>query len=220
MKKKTIKIALAEDNELLAQSIRDKLKILSDDIQFVFRASNGRDLLEQLEINPHIDLILMDIEMPEMDGIAATQKVKLIYLEIKIIMLTVFDDDEKIFRSIQAGATGYLLKDETPEKVLEGIKHVMDGGATMSPSIAVKTLELLRKPSLFYGTEESEKVELTDRQMEVLEQMSQGLSYKTIAENLFISPATVRKHIENIYDKLQVHNKVQAIQRAAQNRLI
>lgn len=219
MKKKPIKIVLTEDNALLAQSIQDKLKILSDDIQLVFRASNGRDLLEKLEINPHIDLILMDIEMPEMDGIAATQKVKQKYPEIKIIMLTVFDDDEKIFRSIQAGATGYLLKDETPEKVLEGIKHVMDGGATMSPSIAVKTLELLRKPSLSYD-EESDEVELTDRQIEVLEQMSQGLSYKAIADNLFISPATVRKHIENIYDKLQVHNKVQAIQRAAQNRLI
>lgn len=220
MRHNKIKVALTEDNEFLAKSIRDKLSLFSNDLDLVFRACNGRDLLSRLKDNHQIDLILMDIEMPEMDGIMATAEVIQKYPDIKIIMLTVFDDDDKIFRSIQAGATGYLLKDETPGKVLEGIKMVMDGGAAMSPSIAVKILEQLRNPSETYYDNKAADLELTDRQVEILEQMSRGLSYKAIADQLFISPATVRKHIENIYEKLHVHNKVQAVQKAVQNRLI
>jgi len=215
-----IRVAIAEDNNLLAESIQEKLELFEEDIQFKYRAANSRELLEMLEADHSLDTILMDIEMPEMDGIEGTEAVKKKYPHIKIIMLTVFDDEEKIFRSIQAGANGYLLKDESPDKIHEGIKMIMAGGAPMSPTIAAKSLNLLRNPELASDLEQKEDFAMTKRQVDVLEQLSLGLDYQQIAENLYISPATVRKHIENIYEKLQVHNKMQAVQKAQQHRII
>lgn len=213
-----IKTALAEDNNLLAQSIREKLEFFEDIIEFKYRAANGKILLNLLEVNHNIDVILMDIEMPEMDGITAVKKINELYPQIKIIMLTVFDDEERIFSSIQSGADGYLLKDETPEKIIEGIKMIMEGGAPMSPSIAAKSLKLLRNSDVKPLPKTDFK--LSEREIGILEQISKGLDYKKIAENLFISPSTVRKHIENIYKKLQVHNKMEAVQKAQQNKII
>ena len=208
---KPIKIAIAEDNILLAKSIKEKLDFFNEEIEYKYRAKHGNDLVEKLEKDSDIDVILMDIEMPELDGIKTTQLVNEAYPQIKIIMLTVFDDEEKIFHSIQAGASGYLLKDERPEKIVEAIKMIMEGGAPMSPSIAAKSLELLRNPKIFDSSEEnSETYSLSNREAEVLEEISKGSEYTKIAEDLFISPKTVRKHIENIYKKLQVHNKMQA----------
>lgn len=214
-----IKIALAEDNNFLAHSIEEKLSFF-DELQFKFRGKNGSELLQKLAKDHNIDVILMDIQMPEMDGIEATQKVKEKYPQIHIVMLTVFDDEENIFRSIQAGADGYLLKDENPKMLHDGILDIMNGGAPMTPSIALKALKLLRNPFDKNRNEASPKYELTSRETEVLEQLSRGLNYNEIGSNLFISPATVRKHIENIYRKLQVHNKLEAVNLAKKERLI
>lgn len=215
-----IKVALAEDNNRLAISIKENLNLFKDDIEFVFRASNGKELLELLQKEIAVEVILMDIEMPVMDGIKATEIVKQNHPQIKVIMLTVFDDEERIFQSILAGASGYLLKDESPDKLLEGIKMIMEGGAPMSPSIAFKALNLLRNPERIIEKDKTEIQSLSSREIEVLEQISKGLDYSKIADNLFLSPFTVRKHIENIYKKLQVHNKVEAVQKAIKNNLI
>jgi len=215
-----IKVVIAEDNDSLASAIKEKLELFSDEVQFKYRAVNGKELVEKLEGDFTVDTILMDIEMPEMDGIKATEIIKEKYPLIKVIMLTVFDDEEKIFRSIQAGAMGYLLKDETPDKIIEGIKMVMDGGAPMSPVIAAKSLEILRHPEIVSHREDEENFALTKRETEVLEHLSKGSDYNEIAGTLFVSPFTVRKHIENIYTKLQVHNKVQAVRKAIKHKLI
>jgi DNA-binding NarL/FixJ family response regulator len=161
----------------------------------------------------------MDIQMPEMDGIKATELVKQKFPQIKIIMLTVFDDEENIFKSIMAGADGYLLKDESAENLHKGIIEIMDGGAPMSPSIAFKALKILRSP-VAASRETTFDHQLTPREIEVLEQLSKGLNYAEISDNLFISPATVRKHIENIYRKLQVRNKLEAVNLARKENII
>jgi DNA-binding NarL/FixJ family response regulator len=219
-----ISIAIADDNKIIAQSLIDKLKRYSKEIEVKFVARNGEDLLNKLKANKNIDLILMDIEMPVMDGITATLEVKNLYPQIKILILTVFDDDDKIFRAIQNGSSGYLLKDESPESIYNAIKIVMEGGGTMSSSIAAKILNLLSKAEIKSENKNKEQefdnFDLSKREIEVLERLKLGEDYKKIAEELFISPATVRKHIENIYIKLQVHNKMQAVQKAMEHKII
>lgn len=214
-----IKVAIADDNNFLIKAVKDKLSFF-DDIKVSFTAIHGGDLLIKLEENHNLDLILMDIEMPVVNGIEATEKAKQKYPHIKIIMLTVFDDDENIFNAIKAGADGYLLKEVNPKDLYEGIKGTLNGGAAMNPSIAMKTLKLLRNPIDFENSQECEDIMLTNREIEVLEQLSKGLSYNAIADNLILSTGTIRKHIENIYRKLQVHNKLEAVQKAKKNNLI
>ena len=214
-----MKIAIIDDNSFLISSIKEKLSFF-EEIQIKFTATDGKDLLQKLEENHNVDLLLMDIEMPSLNGIEATKIVKQKYPQIKIVMLTVFDNDENIFNAIKAGADGYLLKDVNPHVLFNGIVETINGGAAMNPSIALKTLKLLRNPVDFNSDVEKEKIELTSREVEVLEQLAQGLSYTIIAENLFLSPSTVRKHIENIYTKLQVHSKLEAVQKAKRNNLI
>ena len=214
-----MKIAIIDDNSFLITSIKEKLSFF-EEIQIKFTATDGLDLMEKLKENHNVDILLMDIEMPNLNGIEATKLVKQKYPQIKIVMLTVFDNDENIFNAIKAGADGYLLKDVNPHILFNGIVETMNGGAAMNPSIALKTLKLLRNPVDFDVNIEKEKIELTPREIEVLEQLAQGLSYTIIAENLFLSPSTVRKHIENIYSKLQVHSKLEAVQKAKRNNLI
>ena len=214
-----IKLAIVDDNTFLQKAIQDKLDFF-DDIDLKFKANHGEDLLEKLEKNHNLDVILMDIEMPKMNGIEATEIVKSKFPQIKIIMLTVFDNDENIFKSIKAGADGYLLKEVTPEELHNAIIETLNGGAIMTPSIALKTLKLFRNPELFENIPSKEEYNLTPREIEVLEQLSKGLKYTAIAENLFLSAGTIRKHVENIYAKLQVHNKLEAIQKAKNNNLI
>lgn len=214
-----IKIAIVDDNTFLQKAIQDKLDFF-DDIDLKFKAINGEDLLLKLEMNHNLDLILMDIEMPKMNGIEATEAVKNKYPQIKIIILTVFDNDENIFKSIKAGSDGYLLKEVNPEELHNAINETLNGGAAMTPSIALKTLKLLREPIVFDNSIASDEVVLTTREIEVLEQLSKGLKYNAIADNLFLSAGTIRKHVENIYTKLQVHNKLEAIQKAKNNKLI
>ena len=214
-----IKVAIVDDNTFLQRAIQDKL-VFFNDIEIKFKADHGQDLLEKLEKNHNLDLILMDIEMPKMNGIEATEAVKSKYPQIKIIMLTVFDNDENIFKSIKAGADGYFLKEVNPQDLYNAILETLNGGAAMTPSIALKTLKLLRDPIVFDDTIPSEEINLTNREVEVLEQLSKGLKYNAIADNLFLSAGTIRKHVENIYTKLQVHNKLEAIQKAKSNKII
>ena len=213
-----IKLALVDDNVFLLKAVAEKLSFF-EDLMCKFTANDGNDLVAKLEKNHNIDLVLMDIEMPKMNGIEATAIVKQKYPHIKIIMLTVFDNDENIFKSIKAGADGYLLKEVNPKDLHQGIIETLNGGATMTPSIALKTLKLFRNP-IEFGIENAEEINLSAREIEVLEQLSKGLKYQNIAENLILSVGTIRKHVENIYTKLQVHNKIEAIQKAKNQNLI
>lgn len=210
-----LKLAIVEDNIFLQRAIQEKLSY-TQDLQVKFCAFNGIDALEKLA-NTRVDLILMDIEMPKMNGIETVLEVKKRYPFIKVIMLTVFDNDENIFNAIKAGADGYFLKEVSPQELYNGIKETMQGGAAMTPSIAAKTLKLLREPHAFQNLTTLEDFSLTHREIEVLELLSKGLKYSAIADNLFLSISTIRKHIENIYNKLQVHNKLEAIQKAKNN---
>ncbi|MCO6499598.1 MAG: response regulator transcription factor [Vicingus serpentipes] len=215
-----IKIAIAEDNIFLAKSIEEKISFF-DDLKFKYRGANGNEFIGKLEQDHNIDVILMDIQMPEMNGIQTTEYVKNKYPHIKILMLTVFDDDDNIFNAIQAGADGYLLKETNPEELYKSIIDVMQGGAAMTPSVALKALNILRFPEKITSEKKQvEEIKLSKRETEILDQLSKGLNYQQIANNLFISPSTVRKHIENIYKKLQVHNKIEAIQKATKHNIL
>ncbi|HRO42756.1 MAG TPA: response regulator transcription factor [Flavipsychrobacter sp.] len=211
-------IAIAEDNSFALRSCLDKLKAY-DSVKVLSTSVNGILLLENVEKNIP-DVVLMDIQMPLMDGIECTRELKKKHPQVKVLMLTTFDDDEKIFEAIMAGASGYILKEEPAEQLYKAIEETKQGGAAMSAGIALKVLNLLRNPLL--KNEHGEKVDfdITKREREILEQLKTGLSYEQIATNLFISYGTVRKHIENIYRKLQVNNKVEAVQKALQNRII
>ncbi len=214
----SFKIAIVDDNTFLIHAIKEKLSFF-EDAKVKHTSNNGSELLTKLEENHNIDVILMDIEMPVLNGIETTQIVKQKYPQIKIIMLTAFDNDEHIFNAIKAGADGYLLKEIDPDQLYNGIKETMNGGAAMNPSIALKTLKLLRNPIDIQNIKDQEEISLSKREVDVLEQLSKGLSYTSIAGNLFLSPSTVRKHIENIYKKLQVHSKIEAVQKAKSHNL-
>lgn len=212
-----IRVAIVDDNSFLQKAIAEKLSFF-DDLVLKFVANDGVEVQQQLEKNRSVDLILMDIEMPVCNGIEAVEKIKSKYPQIKIIMLTVFDDEENIFHAVKAGADGYLLKEVNPQELHQGILETMNGGAAMHPTIALKTLKLLRNPTPFEIA--APHIQLTGRETEILEHLSKGLNYNQIADNLFLSPSTVRKHIENIYAKLQVHNKLEAVQKGKDNKLI
>lgn len=214
-----IKIGIVDDEPLMQRTVMEKLSFF-EDLEVKMLAKNGEELIEKLNEYKNLDVLLMDIEMPRMNGIEATRMVKAQWPQIKIIMLTVIDSDEHIFNAIKEGADGYLLKDVEPDKLHEGIVETLSGGAAMTPSVALKTLKLLRNPVDFDSLEEEEHIKLTSREQDVLEQLCAGLSASLIGNNLFISSSTVRKHVENIYSKLQVHSKLEAIQKARRNNLI
>ena len=209
-----IRIAVAEDVPELAKAIRSKF-IAFDEIDLRFIASNGQEMLDMLE-KEEVDLVLMDISMPVMNGIDTTEKVKTRYPDLKVIMHTVFDEDDLIFSSILAGATGYLLKSDKPSRILQAIQEAMEGGAPMSVSIASKVLQFIKKEN----RKSAEEFELTKRELQVLQRIGNGETYVEIADALFISPKTVRNHIEKIYKKLHVHNKVDAVTKAIKSKLI
>jgi DNA-binding NarL/FixJ family response regulator len=214
-----IRVAVAEDIPALASAMKAKLA-LNRDIHLKFLVENGQQMINRLEHDHNIDLILMDIKMPVMDGIEATKIINARWPQIKIVMCTVFDDEEHIFQAILAGASGYMMKDESPKNLFQAIDESLVGGAPMSPAIAKKSLEMLRRGAPQVATVDTEQYNLSKREIEILEQLSRGLTYNLIADNLFISSGTVRKHIENIYRKLQVNNKVEALKVAAVGGLI
>lgn len=212
-----IHVAIAEDNSFALSALQKRLKDFPE-IAIKIIAQNGRELLRELSKNGSIDLVLMDIEMPEMDGIQATAEVKKRYPQIKVVILTMFDDDETLFNAVMAGASGYLLKEDNSAQIHQCITDTLAGGAAMSPAMAMKTLNLIRQP--FSPKNEPESFGLTDRETELLVHLKNGLTYEEIASNLHISYHTVRKHIENIYRKLKVNNKVEAITKISGNRLV
>ncbi len=214
-----MQIGIVDDNYFLIQALKEKLSFF-EGFEVYFTAKDGQHCLKKLEKKSDVDLILMDIEMPKMNGIEATRELKKKYPQIKVLMLTVLDDHDSIFEAIQAGADGYLLKEIEAADLQKSLQEVMEGGAPMSPSIAKKALQLLRNPQAIQKQEEREEVQLSKREVEVLTQLSHGLSYMQIAENLIRSPKTIRNHIERIYKKLQVHSKMEAVQKARNNYLI
>ena len=214
-----IKIGIVDDKYFIAKSIEERLSYF-EELSVDFISEGAKPMLEFLKNDGNLDLILMDIEMPGMDGIQLTQKINSTYPEIKIVMLTVFDNSESIFNAIKAGASGYLLKDTTADELLRSIKETLNGGAPMSPSIAFKTLQLLKNPNPIKIDAIIDDFSLSNREIEVLELLSKGKTYNAIAQSLFLSEGTIRKHVENIYKKLKVHNKVEALEKARENRII
>lgn len=215
----TYHIHIAEDLPRLAKMLRENLE-LSPDFKVSGQAEDGQELLEQLTALPTLPhIVLMDIMMPRLNGIETTARLKALHPQIKVVMATVFDDETHIFDAILAGADGYLLKDESPEVLHRSLREVMEGGAPMSPAIARKALTLLRRPPPAVPKTQTD-APLSDREIDILDQLSRGLRYRQVAENLDISEGTVRKHIENVYRKLQVHNKVSAVDKGRQLGLI
>lgn len=214
-----IRIAITEDNAIALKSLEEKLAGFND-ILVKHTAKNGSEILENLKQNLLIDLILMDIEMPVMNGIEATAKIKELYPQIKIVMITIYDDDEYIFNAIKAGADSYILKDTRAEKIYETLTDTLNGGSVMSPSIAIKALQLLKGAAHIKTSAKQETLLLSDRETEILEQLSKGMTNKNIAEKLFISPFTVKRHIENIYKKLQAQNRIDLIEKARREGLL
>lgn len=220
----TFRIALAEDNMVNRNTFMQKLKV-ADNLQLVFSAADGNQCLEQLKGLPFPllpQVVFMDLEMPGLDGIEAIRIAKSLYQQIHFIVLTVFDDDEKIFEAIKAGASGYLLKHEPASVLQDAVINVVEyGGAPMSPAIARKTLKLLSQTNT---TEQAAlgvlPAAITEREKEILQYMVNGWDAKRISAGLNISVLTVRKHIANIYEKLHVNSKAQIISLAHKNKWV
>ncbi len=214
-----IKIAIVDDKLIVRKAIKDKLSSLPD-MNIIMEACNGEVFLEnikQLSEENLPDIVLMDLEMPEMNGTQTIAVASMLFPKMKFIVLTVFDNNEKIFEAIKAGANGYLLKDDDAVNLHDAILNVINYDAVpMSPAIARKTLGLL-KTGLPETTSTSITSGLSTREHGVLQHLVEGLEYKQIAEKLFISPATVRTHISKIYQKLHVTSKAQAIKLAYKN---
>lgn len=211
-----IRIAIVDDKRLIRTTLYDLLSYY-EEIEVILRAADGNEFLESMKaLRPEQlpQVVLMDIEMPNMDGIETVGLTKEIYPQVLCLMLTVFDDDEKLFEAIKAGACGYLLKDEKIGNIVAAITEcVYEGGVPMSPRIAQKALTLLRNTSKPVEEPKANQAEsiLSAREIEILQRIVDGLNYQQIGERLFISPHTVRKHTANIYEKLHVSNKASAI---------
>lgn len=221
----SVRIALVDDKRIIRNTLAEQISYYKE-INVVFQANDGNEFLENMKAlaaDTRPQVVLMDIEMPVMDGIEAVTIAKEVYPDTHFLMLTVFDDDEKLFEAIKAGATGYLLKDEKVSSIVKAITEIVfEGGVPMSPRIARKVLGLLRNspedaaPAAERGTEEDHT--LSSRELEILNRIVDGLNYQQIGERLFISPHTVRKHIANIYEKLHVSNKASAIKIAIRKK--
>mgnify|MGYP000879283186 FL=1 len=215
------RIAVTEDNAINRNVFLQKAKEMPD-TKLVFVAVEGNDCLEQLKGLPHNNLpqvIFMDLEMPKMDGIETIQIAKSLYPNIHFIVLTVFDDDDKIFEAIKAGASGYLLKHEPANILQEALINVIEtGGAPMSPAIARKTLKLLSGANTQTANTNSFPEFITEREKEILKHTINGWDAKRISSELNVSVLTVRKHIANIYEKLHVSSKAQIISLAHKNK--
>ncbi|WP_347218216.1 response regulator transcription factor [Chryseobacterium sp.] len=201
----SISIAIVEDEKNYNNALK-KVINYQQDMKVVAQFFDGNDALKNLpDISP--DVVMMDIQLQDMLGIEIIEKLKKEMPETQFIMCTSFEDDEKIFNSLKAGAMGYLVKGEAMDKILSAIRDVYNGGAPMSFSIARRVLQHFEKKL----PEIKDFDELTSREKEILELLSQGLLYKEIADKKCISMDTVKKHVGNIYRKLHVSNKVEAI---------
>ncbi|CAN5703886.1 response regulator transcription factor [soil metagenome] len=207
-----IRIVVYDDNKLRRDSLQALLSF-SPGLEHVGGFENCNNILREAEeLSP--DLVLMDIEMPGTDGITGIKLIKQEYPHIKIIIQTVFDDDDKVFAALQAGAEGYLLKSASVQQITGAIDDVINGGAGMSPSIALKVMRYFNKHTI------QPAYSLTVKEGEVLKLLSKGLSYKMIADEMGISYFTVNNHIKKIYEKLQVHSIGEALALAHKSNLI
>src|SRR5687767_14432918 len=208
-----INVVIYDDHDLPRESLGALLSS-ADDMTCVGSFENCNHVLEQIRsLRP--DIVLMDIEMPGIDGISAVRMIKKEFPEIRIIMQTVFEDEDKIFASLQAGAEGYILKNASAEKITQCIEEVYHGGAYMTPSVALQVMHYFNKPP-----QQHEEYKLTPKEIEVLKLLSDGLSYKMVADKLGISYFTVNAHIKKIYEKLHVHSLGEAVSLALKNKIV
>jgi DNA-binding NarL/FixJ family response regulator len=209
------KITLCEDNESFRESLG---QFIADTPGFtvVTSLSSAQELINTISNNVP-DVILMDIDMPGMTGIQATRLVKSHFPEVHVLILTVYEDDEKIFDAILGGASGYLLKKTPPARIIEAIKEVREGGASMSSSIVKKVLNFFNQKA---GSPSSNDYTLSQRELDILKCLVNGDSYKMIADNCNISIGTVRSHINNIYKKLHINSKSEAVAKAIKEKLV
>ena len=224
----SVKIAIVDDKASNRSIIKDKL-LRHRIFEVSLTAENGKDFLDKMKTLPLDKLpsvVLMDLEMPEMDGVDAVAAGSYLYPSVKYVMLTIFDDEEKIFKAITAGAFGYLLKDESAENIAEVLIQMHENGvAPISPGIAHKILQLVQNNTVSLIQKqipEKDKTpfNLTEREQEILKLLVQGLQYKEIGSQLQISPNTAKKHVMNIYAKLHVNSKAQALVLAYEKGLI
>jgi DNA-binding NarL/FixJ family response regulator len=219
-----IRIAIVDDKINNRTVIADKLSH-NNFFTIIFQAVNGQDFLDKMKAlseddMPHI--VLMDLEMPQIDGVSAIGTASSLYPSIKFVVLTIFDDDDKIFRAIKAGACGYILKEESGQVIIDMLMNLWESGAgPISPSIAYKILQIVQQSDRKKeDTTNQNFFQLSDREKEILQLLSQGLEYKEIGLKIFISPNTVKKHCINIYQKLHVNSKAQALRIAYTKGLI
>jgi DNA-binding NarL/FixJ family response regulator len=209
MMEETIHVAIVEDDD----DIRKTLQLIIDGTpgfhcKHIYE--NG-ELAAQSLLDTYVQVVLMDIEMPKMNGIEAVKTMKPQRPDLDFIMLTIRQDDEAIFQSMCAGASGYLMKDTPPSDLLKAIKDVRQGGAPMSANIARRVIQSFH-PKV--------KSPLTTRETEILQLLAKGMNYKVVAKELFLSPHTVKSHIKNIYSKLQVNSRAEAIRKAIEDKLL
>lgn len=184
---------------------RDSLKallLLNDEFKFVGEAMNCKNVISDIETH-YPDVVLMDINMPEVNGIEGLRQIKLHHPDVKVLMQTAFDDSDKIFTSIKNGASGYILKNDKPQRILQAIEEVTQGGAAMNPAIAQKVLDYFKPKEI--------NNPLSPKETEVLAFLAEGLSYKMVADNLGISYATVNTYAKRIYEKLHISSLGEAI---------
>ncbi|HPH84027.1 MAG TPA: response regulator transcription factor [Ferruginibacter sp.] len=220
-----IKVAIVDDKPYNRNVIADKLS-RHPSFTIVFEANNGAVFLKKMNDLqdgqlPHI--VLMDLEMPEVDGVSAIATASSLYPACKFVVLTIFDDADKIFNAIRAGACGYLLKEESGEVITQMLMNLWESGAgPISPSIAYKILQMVQQPAAVKDVrEKGENIfQLSDRELEILQHLCDGLEYKEIGAKLFISANTVKKHCISIYQKLHVKSKAQALRIAFTKGLI
>ena len=212
---KNIRVAIFDDNTQLRESLFD-LVDASEGFICVGAFPNCENVLQNVK-DTKPDVILMDIEMPVVSGIDAVILVKEKFPDVKILMQTIFEDDEKVFQSICNGAEGYILKNTAPGEILSSLKEIYEGGAPMTPAIATKVLRMFKNN---LSAKKDESFNLSIREKEILKHLVEGLSYKMIADACFISLETVSGHMKNIYKKLQVHSKGEAVAKAIKGNIV
>jgi len=216
MKSLPLRVAIVDDNHVYREGLVFMLQ-LSEDFECVGNYYSGIDFLRELPATQP-QVVLMDIEMPSMDGLTCTRKLKALpaFEHIQVVVLSVLEDNTKILEAIVAGASGYLLKGEKPENILAAIRQVYAGGSFMSAEIARKVLFLVR----LSHQQPTEKIELSDKEIQVLNGLVEGLSYKMIGDKYAMAIDTVRGYIKRIYEKLQVHSRSEAVAKALKNKLV
>ncbi|MEM6784673.1 MAG: response regulator transcription factor [Bacteroidota bacterium] len=214
-----VRLALVEDRADVRRLLTERLGFF-DDVELVLVAPSAELFFEHLASLAETEgaalpeVVLMDIELPGIDGITATVRLKDAHPAIEVLMLTVFEDEERIFAAVKAGASGYLLKDASAGRIVGAVLEVAHGGAPVSPLVAKKLLSYVR------GDDAGDDLGLTNRERDVLDLIVEGLIEDAIADRLSISPHTVRSHIKNLYEKLHVHSRAEVVRVAYQHRLI